>query len=392
MRHLYLDCFSGISGDMCLAALIDAGADPEWLTGELRKLPFYGWEMRATRENSHGVTGIRVKIDVDEGRQPHRHYAGIREMILRSTLPESARNTAAGIFRRIAVAEGKVHGVPADHVHFHEVGAVDSIIDIVGVSLALYFLKVEKVISSPVPTGYGYVKCRHGIMPVPAPAAAELLKGIPLRHLEVQGELTTPTGAAVVAELSEAFGSLPEMTVDTVGYGLGGRDFGMPNFLRVFLGSKFESSVFSECIENVLVMETCIDDSTPEVLGHTMERLLSSGALDVYFTPAQMKKSRPGCLLTVIGRLEDEDHLAGIIFSETTTLGIRSRQERRIALKRTLDEVDTPFGPVRVKTAWDSGGHPLNRAPEYEDCRRRALEKGVSLSKVYEAALLAAVR
>lgn len=391
MRILYLDCFSGISGDMCLGALIDAGADAGWLEAELRKLPVDGWDMLVGGESSYGITGTRVRINVREEHQPHRHYSDIRDMIAGSPLPERARDTSIRIFERIAGAEGKVHGVPAQHVHFHEVGAVDSIIDIVGTALALHYLDVERVICSPVPPGSGQLMCRHGLLPVPAPATAELLKGIPLKSMDVQGELTTPTGAALAAGLAGSFGPLPEMKVDAMGYGIGSRDFGIPNFLRVFIGSGTQTgSLYGS--DSVLVMETGIDDMNPQFFGHVMERLLSKGALDVFFTPVQMKKNRPGCLLTVLCRPRDKDALIGILFEETTTLGVRCREEKRFVLERTFGEVDTPYGRVRIKTALGSGGRRLRSAPEYEDCRKISLEKGVPLRKVYEAALQAALK
>lgn len=390
MKILYLDCFSGISGDMCLGALIDAGADPGWLEAELRRLPVQGWDMLVCRDSSYGITGTRVRINVREDHQPHRHYSDIRDMIAGSTLPERARDTAIRIFDRIAGAEGKVHGVPAHHVHFHEVGAVDSIIDIVGTALALHCLDVDRVICSPVPPGSGQIMCRHGLLPVPAPATAELLRGIPLKGMDVQGELTTPTGAAIAAELAGSFGPVPEMTVSAVGYGLGSKDFGIPNFLRVFIGSQAQmESLYGS--DSVLVMETGIDDMNPQIFGHVMERLFSAGALDAFFTPAQMKKNRPGCLLTVLCRPRDKNAILGILFEETTTLGVRCREEKRFLLERTFGEVETPYGRVRIKTALDGSGRSLRSAPEYEDCKKISLEKGVPLRKVYEAALLAAL-
>lgn len=390
MKILYLDCFSGISGDMCLGALIDAGADTGQLEAELRKLPVHGWDMQVARESSHGITGTRVKINVREEHQPHRHYSDIRDMIAGSSLPERARETSISIFERIAGAEGKVHGVPPHHVHFHEVGAVDSIIDIVGTALALHYLEVELVVCSPVPPGSGHVRCRHGLLPVPAPATAELLRGVPLKSLDVQGELTTPTGAALAAGLADSFGPLPEMTVESVGYGLGSRDFDIPNFLRVFVGRKAREAPISSS-DTVLVMETGIDDMNPQIFGHVMERLLAGGALDVFFTPVQMKKNRPGCLMTVLCRPWERDALTGIIFEETSTLGIRCREEQRTLLERTMGEIATPYGIVRVKTAVDKGGRRLRSSPEYEDCRKIALEKNVPLREVYQAALLAAL-
>ncbi|MFZ5634215.1 MAG: nickel pincer cofactor biosynthesis protein LarC [Bacillota bacterium] len=388
MKILYFDCFSGISGDMCLGALIDAGVDSGWLEQELRSLPVRHWDMKVARENSRGIEGTRVKITVAEDHQPHRQMSEIKALIVGSSLPERARNIALNIFQRLAGAEGKVHGVPAGQVHFHEVGAVDSIIDIVGTSLALDFLKVDRVLFSPLPPGKGYINCRHGLLPVPAPATAELLKGVPLSGLDAEGELVTPTGAAIVATMADGFGPLPEMTVESVGYGLGSKDFGIPNFLRVFVGkSREEASGYGH--DTVLVMETNIDDMNPELTGHVVERLFARGALDVFMTAIHMKKGRPGSLLTVLCRPQDKEPLLKILFEETTTLGVRFREERRAVLGRRVEEVTTPYGKVGIKTALGSDGRRLKSAPEYEDCKKIALEKGVPVKSVYEAALLA---
>ena len=391
MKTLYLDCFSGISGDMCLGALIDAGADSGWLERELRRLPLQGWSMEVCRANSRGVTATRVNIKVDEEHQPHRNFSQIKSILEDSEIPERPRLNAIKIFDRLARAEGRVHGVPADQVHFHEVGAVDSIIDITGTALALHFLNVEKVVCSPLPPGSGYVSCRHGLLPVPAPATAELLRGIPLRSLDVEGELTTPTGAAIASTLSSQFGPLPALTVAAVGYGLGSKDFGIPNFLRVFLGYP-ETRGTSRGGDTILLMETNIDDMNPQLLGHIMERLLAAGALDVYFTPVYMKKNRPGVLLTVLCQPPLKEVLSGILFAETTTLGLRFRLESRLVLDRRMGEIITPYGRVRTKAALDGSGKVLRSSPEYEDCKKIALEKGLPLREVYTAALCAAMK
>lgn len=387
MKILYLDCFSGISGDMCLGALIDAGVNPTWLEQKLRGLPLQHWNMEVTRRSSRGIEGVSVKITVEEECQPHRQMDDIRDIITGSSLPEKAAGIALNIFERIAVAEGKVHGIPAGHVHFHEVGAVDSIIDIVGASLAVYYLDVDKVICSPLPPGRGYVNCRHGLLPVPAPATAELLRGVPLSGLDVEGELVTPTGAGIAVTLSESFGALPPMTVESVGYGVGSKDYGIPNFLRAFTGKSLEEpTVYKN--DAVLVMETNIDNMNPEIIGYTTERLFAGGALDVFISTVYMKKGRPGSLLTVICHPRDKDNLLKIIFRETTTLGVRFREEGRAVQDRQIQEVSTHYGRVRVKTALDSSGRPLRFSPEYEDCKKIALEKGVPLGEVYQSALL----
>ncbi|MFZ5649106.1 MAG: nickel pincer cofactor biosynthesis protein LarC [Bacillota bacterium] len=389
MKVLYLDCFSGISGDMCLGALVDSGVDSRRLEEDLRKLALHGWEMAVTKKNSRGITGTKVDIMVRDDHQPHRHYSDIRKIILESPLPRLARDNSLKIFQRLAEAESRVHGVPVDNVHFHEVGGVDSIIDIVGTSLALYYLEIERVVCSPVPPGRGTVKTRHGLLPVPAPATAELLKGVPLRKVDVEGELVTPTGAAIVTAMSDEFGSLPEMRLKAVGYGFGSKDYGIPNFLRILLGDS-EARVTSYNQETILVMETNIDDLTPEITGHVMERLFLEKALEVFISPVYMKKNRPGYVITVICLPENRDRILKVLFEETSTLGVRWSEEHRAALDRRMEEVETPYGKVRIKIALTAGGSPLRAAPEYEDCKRIAQEKDVPLIKIYEAALKAA--
>ncbi|MHB8155805.1 MAG: nickel pincer cofactor biosynthesis protein LarC [Desulfocucumaceae bacterium] len=389
MKLLYLDCFSGISGDMCLGSLIDAGVDGERLKKDLNSLPLHGWDMNIFKKSSHGITGTRAEITVQEEHQPHRSYADIKTIISGSPLPEEVKGTALNIFNKLASAEGKVHGVSPDNVHFHEVGGVDSILDIVGTALALHYLGVDKVVCSPLPPGGGTVRCRHGILPVPAPATAELLKGIPLSSLTVEGELVTPTGAAIAATLAGEFGPLPGMTVESVGYGFGSRDFGVPNFLRTFLGNITGGSHFSE-YENILVLETNIDDMNPEFMGYIMDLLFKNGALDVLITPAYMKKCRPGYLLTVLGKPSQRDPLIKTLLSETSTLGVRWREEKRAVLGRRVAEVDTPYGGVRVKYALSPDGSVIRVAPEYEDCKRIAGELSIPIREVYESALVAA--
>ena len=387
MKLLYLDCFSGISGDMCLGALIDAGVDEKRLREDLLRLPLYDWDMRIEKKNRRGINGTVVDIAVREDRQPHRDFNDIKGILNGCSLPDRARDSALRIFARLAEAEGKVHGLPADRVHFHEVGGVDSIIDIVGTSLALYYLEVDRVICSPVPPGRGTVNCRHGLLPVPAPATAELLKGIPLASLDVEGELVTPTGAAIAATMAREFGSLPEMKVESLGYGFGSKDFGIPNFLRVFIGES-AAEAYSYHTDAVLVMETNIDDMNPEFMGHVLDRLFSCGALDAFISPAYMKKSRPGYLLTVLCHPPLKDSVLKVLFEETSTLGVRCRQEQRSMLGRRISGVDTPYGTVRVKYALSGDGKVLRAAPEYEDCKNIAREKGVPLREIYEAALL----
>lgn len=389
MKVLYLDCFSGISGDMCLGALIDAGADHKRLLDDLVSLPLYDWDMRVEKKTIHGITGTKVDIAVREDLQPHRSFRDIKNILEGCQLPRKAIENSLRIFERLAEAEGKVHGLPADKVHFHEVGGVDSIIDIVGTSLAMYYLEVDRVICSPVPTGKGTIECRHGILPVPAPATAELLKGIPLAGLDVEGELTTPTGAAIAAVMSREFGPLPKMRVESLGYGFGSKDYGIPNFLRVFTGIS-QADTDGYHTESVLVLETNIDDMNPEFTGYIMERLFQQKVLDVFISPAYMKKNRPGYLLTILCHPNLKDSVLQVLFEETSTLGIRWRQEQKTMLDRKISWINTAHGPVRIKYALSGEGAILKAAPEYEDCKKLAAEKGVPLRKVYEAALLKA--
>lgn len=388
MKTLYLDCFSGISGDMCLGALINAGARPSWLESELLKLPLSGWRMQAFDTCRHGLTGTRLIIEADENSQPCRSFFDIKEMLQGSSLSDKTKVTAMNIFQELAIAEGKVHGVPVEEVHFHEIGAVDSIIDITGTALAIEYLGIDEVVCSPIPTGSGQIMCNHGLLPIPAPATAELLKGIPLSSVDVKGELTTPTGAALAVTLAKSFGPIPEMTVNSIGYGFGSKDYGIPNFLRVFIGSRGEARN-SSLRDSVLILEVNIDDMNPQFCGHILDRLYLAGAIEAFITPILMKKNRPAYLITVLARESDKDSLLKILFSETTTLGIRYRVEDRIILKRIIKEVSTPYGVVKVKIALGDSGETLNFGPEYEDCRRLAAEKGVPVKEIYNSALIA---
>lgn len=396
MQILYLDCFGGISGDMTVGALIDAGVPAGYVEEQIRLLGVEGCALKIYKTRSHGFSGTRFAVEADQEHQPPRTWRDIAALIGESPLHPQVKKNALLIFETLARAEGKVHGVAADEIHFHELGAVDSLADIVGTAAALHAAGVEEVYCSPLPAGYGCVQTAHGPLPVPAPAAAELMKGFAVRPVPVEGELVTPTGAAIAAALAKGCGPLPAMKIKAVGYGLGSKDYGLPNFLRVFLG---EVSAPDEAGEDappggeqaVSVLETGIDDLSPEILAYVAERLFSEGALDVYLAPVIMKKGRPGTLVTVLCPPEKENALASLIFAETSTLGVRVRRERRFCISRREVEVESGFGPVRVKIAGcagESGGAQIS--PEYADCRRLALEKGVPLKEVYRAAVRAA--
>ena len=376
MKICYVDAFSGISGDMTVGALLDAGADQQALTGALASLGT-GAAFRVEKTRRCGLAATKFTVEGGESTK-HRHLPQILEMIARGALPERVKQNAAAVFRRLGEAEAEAHGVPIDKVHFHEVGAADSICDIVGACVGLELLGVEEVYCSPVNVGSGTVRTEHGVLPVPAPATANLLRGKPIYARGPAMELTTPTGAALAVTLAKEFGAMPAMRMLATGHGAGDRDFAEhANVVRLIAG---ETTGAAEAV-SVAVLEANIDDSTPEVLGYAMEKLLAEGALDVTLSAVVMKKNRPGTLLRVIARPEDREKLAGIVLAETSTLGIRFHAAERRVEERRLVEVETPYGKVRVKAA-GSG----RIAPEYEDCRRLALEKGVPLRQVMAAA------
>ncbi|XEC93565.1 nickel pincer cofactor biosynthesis protein LarC [Paenibacillus tarimensis] len=480
-KHLYLDCGYGIAGDMMLAALIDAGADIDYITSHLWRLPFDPFELSVAKVVKKGIAAKHLvltfpktegqqshpgegsdhglghdtakdhnhgdkhhhqhdhhehhddthyhddhdhdhsqthKHDHDHNdhhhhghhhhghhhhghhhhvhgdhehenhahghRHDHRKAADIIAGIERSELPLRVKSRSILVFRAIAEAEGKIHGLPPEEVHFHEVGAMDSIIDIIGICLALENLDIDSISASPVPTGSGKAKMAHGLYPIPAPATAELLCGIPLVRLYVTGELTTPTGAGILRALSARFGPLPEGIIDRIGYGAGTKDFDHPNVLRCFVMS---GSGESEK-ESVTILEAQLDDCTGEMMGYTMERLFGAGALDVYFTSVYMKKNRPGVLISVLCKPEHAPICEQLLLTETTTLGVRSSTWSRTILERRHIRADTPFGPVRIKQALRQG-IVVHQAPEYEDAAQAARTHGIPLQAVYEEALRA---
>ncbi|HNQ22252.1 MAG TPA: nickel pincer cofactor biosynthesis protein LarC [Phycisphaerae bacterium] len=385
MRIAYFDCFSGAAGDMIVAALLDAGADVERLRAGLASLGLHGYALSIERVTRKGLAATRfdVRLDADH-HQPHRHLSDILHLLERAPLPTTVRARATDVFQRLAQAEAAVHGTTPDHVHFHEVGAVDAILDVVGAVWALELLGVERVVCSPLPTGSGTVHCAHGVFPVPAPATAELLKGVPLAACDEPGELTTPTGAAVLTTLAEQFGPVPPMQLAAVGYGAGAREGGMlPNVLRVLIG---EPHAVGE-VDEITVLETNLDDSSPQWVAHCLERTLAEGALDAYALPIQMKKSRPGLLLTVLCRPEDAAKFEALLFAETTTFGIRRHQSRRTKLARREESVTTPYGVIRVKVATREGVETAH--PEFDDCLAAARTQGVSVRLVMSAVQLA---
>lgn len=392
MKIAYFDCFSGASGDMILGALIDAGADFETLRGALESLGVDGYRLSSRKVVKAGTSATKFDVEVDEQHpHPHRHLRHILEIIDRGDLPEPVKEASRQTFRRIAEVEAAIHDTTVEKIHFHEVGAIDSIVDVIGAHLALHLLGIARVHASPLHVGAGTVQCAHGVMPVPAPATAALLEGVPAYGGEVQGELVTPTGAALLAQWAEGrFGGMPAMRVGAVGYGSGTRDIpGRPNVLRVMIGEAAEGAGLPG-EEVVTVIEANLDDMNPEFYPPLLEDLLAAGARDAFLTPIVGKKGRPGHLVTVLcdeGRARD---LAAVLFRGSKTLGVRMRTERRLCLEREWMHVVTPWGEVRVKLGRFEGQISVT-SPEFEDCRGVAKRAGVSPLAVYEAALAAAL-
>src|SRR5438132_637597 len=389
-RPIYVDCFSGASGDMLLGALVDAGVSLDDLRAGLASLPVTGWSLDAEAVRSHGLPGTRAKVKLTEQDQPHRGLGEVQRIISQGSLPAAVTERACAVFERLAEVEAHIHGTSLDEVEFHEVGAIDAIVDVVGVVLGFTLLDVDwaKLQSSGVPTGSGWVKSAHGRLHIPPPATLELLRRVqaPLRPSPgpgEPGELTTPTGAALLTVLA-TFAPAPAMDrVTRVGYGFGTREMAWPNAVRIIVGEQTKRSSNLES-DRVVEIQTNLDDTTPEELGFAMERLLEAGALDVAFSPLQMKKNRPGVLVRVLGRPPDGQRLAEQVLEHTSALGVRLQTIERLIARRTERTVATPWGQVRVKGK-HLGGRELV-APEYEDCARLARAANVSLAEVYAAA------
>ena len=385
MKTLYFDCIAGASGDMILGALIDAGLDADWLRSELGKLPITGWKLQTSRVDKNGFTA--TKVDVIVGPQPHaRPLPEIERVIRTSRLDDRTKERCIEVVRIIGSEEARIHGMPLEEVHLHEVSGEDAIIDICGAIAAIQHLGIDNVECSPVPLGRGFIAGAHGQIPLPAPAAVGILKGLPIYGSPVQAELVTPTGAALLKHLANRFGHLPAMRLDAVGYGAGTWNLAIPNLLRVFIGES-EDSTFDT--DTVAVLETNIDDQNPEHYEHLMERIFDAGALDVTMTPTHMKKNRPGVVLSVIAKPEQREAVRNLILTETSSLGVREQELQRSLLRRDRIEVDTPWGKTYVKVSHLPGG-AHKYAPEFEDCRQLARKAGVPLREVYVAAETAA--
>ncbi len=379
-----VDCFSGASGDMLLGALIDAGVAVEDLREGLQTLPIAGWQLTAEPARQHGIGGTRAKVHLDAADQPHRGLSEVLRIIAHGQLPDAVRQRATMVFARLAEVEAGIHGTSTDEVEFHEVGAIDAIVDVVGVVLGFHLLGLDHITCDGLPLGSGWVRAAHGRLPVPAPATLELMRraDMPVRRSPSDsetGELTTPTGAALLTVLAEHGG--PRLhTVTTVGYGFGTREPAWPNAVRLILGQSAGDLLADEVVE----IQTNLDDSSPEELGFAMERLLEAGALDVAFSPLQMKKNRPGVLVRVLARPHDGQRMAGLVLQHTSALGVRVQTIERLIARREERIAPTVWGSVRVKVKVLNGREIV--APEYEDCARVARQHGIPLRDVYEAA------
>lgn len=379
MKIAYLDCFSGISGDMFLGALLDLGLPPDELRHALKGLPLAGWELHTAKEGRNHIFGTRLVVKVDPQTQVARGLREVCELIEAGGLPPWVTQKSVELFQALAGEEAKIHHVQPEEIHFHEVGAVDSIVDVVGTLFGIERLGIGLVAASSLPLGSGFVETSHGPLPLPAPATLALLKGIPVYDSGLKAELVTPTGAALVKTLAVSFGALPPMTIEAVGYGVGTSQLpDRPNLLRIILGQDRPGAD----LETVVLLEANLDDTTPEWIGYLMERLFQAGALDVFFTPIQMKKNRPGTLVQVMGRPHEKEKLMHILFMESTTLGVRFHYSERKVLKRASLEMDSPWGRITVKQVVQPDGSSL-LLPEYETCREIAAGKGIPIKEIY---------
>ena len=379
MDTLYFDCFSGISGDMIVGSLLDLGLSLDGLSAGLSQLSVRNYRLSAKKVVKCNIAATKFDV-LMEHEHSHPSLSDIEKIINKSDLSSKVKQQATKTFRRLAEAEAKVHDSTVDRVHFHEVGAIDAIVDIVGACLGFEMLGIEKIYASDLNVGKGSVESAHGTLPVPAPATAELLKGVPVYSNQINGELVTPTGAAILSALCQGFGKLPLFRIQKIGYGAGAKDFKKtPNVLRVFQGETVSSSQAGEELateSSVIVVEANIDDMNPQIYGHLQERLLTLGALDVFACPVQMKKNRPGILLSVVAPTELIDQVSDVLFQETTTIGIRYQETRRRVLHREVEQLESEFGKVSVKVS-RLRGKIVNFSPEYEECRRLALQHQV---------------
>ncbi len=380
MKIAYFDCFSGASGDMILGAMVDAGLSPRALSELVKKLKLSTIRLRVKKVQKNGISATRVVVEGKEERS-HRTLKEILKIIERSELEAKIKEKSREVFDRLARVEGQIHGTSPEEVHFHELGGLDSVVDIVGAVWGLREMGIGEIYVSRVNVGTGFVRCEHGLLPVPAPAALALMKGKPIYSSGVEKELLTPTGAAILTTLGKEFGRMPPMKVDRIGYGAGREDLPHPNLLRLIVGTSGDAWD----LERVFVIETNIDDMNPQFYDYLIDALLGMGAFDVFLTPIMMKKNRPGTLLTIIAPSQEARAMVDFLLQETTTLGLRWREEERARADREIVRLMTKYGKMRFKLArWE--GKVVNFSPEYEDCKRLAIEAGVPLKKVYEEA------
>ncbi len=389
-RAVYLDCFSGLSGDMIVSALIDVGVPFSEIEKAAAALPLSGYRLRHEKEMRGPFHVSRFFVDVDEGAQPHRHFSHIRDMINGASFPARVKEMSIGIFEVLADAEARVHGTTIEKVHFHEVGAVDSIIDIVGAAVGVHFLDAQ-LMCRTVPLGTGFVNSQHGVLPLPAPATLKILEGVPVEGTDIPAELTTPTGAAIVKALATHFGPLPAMRPIRSGFGAGSRDLPQrPGVLRAVLGevTGVGGASREHSAGNCTVLEANIDDMTGEMAAHALSRLFEHGALDVWMTPIQMKKGRPATKMSVLCRRDDRERMGRLLMRETTTIGLRHYDVGRMEMRRDMVTAETEFGKIRLKVSTDDSG-AQTVSPEFEDCRRLATSHDVALKDVMTAAIVA---
>ena len=380
MKTLYFDCFAGASGDMILGALVDAGVDPRALIDQLRLLGVEGWKIDFEKVDRSGISSTYARVETAH-EHAHRHLSDILKIIYQSQLSQGVKDRAALIFSRLAEAEGRVHNQPIEKIHFHEVGAIDAIIDVCGAAIGFDLLGINEFISSPLRVGFGMAQMAHGRFPIPPPAVAELLKEKPIYAGEIEGEFVTPTGAAIISSVCGRFENLPAMKIESTGYGAGTRDpKGFPNALRILVGA----SETQTADETLLMIETNIDDMSPQLFGYVIERAFELGALDCYLTQTQMKKNRPGSLISILCRPHEREKFLQLFFAETTTIGARSYEVQRRALARETVSVQTQFGPIDVKVVHTNGA--VKAMPEFDQCRIVAAAANVPLREVQEAA------
>jgi hypothetical protein len=393
MKILYYDCFAGISGDMNLGAMLDLGVDQKYLLKELGNLPIDSYKIKVYKDKRGGITGTKVDVIVPSQKKTSsrqtlqkRTYRDITQMIKQSNLSANVKKISLDIFTRLARAEGKIHGHKIENVHFHEVGAIDSIIDIVGAAICLDYLKVDKVISSPIQVGSGIINCSHGTFPVPAPATAEILQGIPIKTGLIPFEATTPTGAAIIAATAAYFTEKIDFTPQKIGYGLGSKDSTIPNVLRLFLGEISADAVKADDPETgvAVIIECNIDDMNPELYDALMERLFAAGAHDVFLTPIIMKKSRPAVMVSVLCDVGKQKAIEEVLWLNSSTFGLRSYKVAKSMLRREMVKVKTKYGEITIKSGY-LNERIIKSKPEYEDCKRLAKENGVTIQDIYES-------